>query len=106
MIPPLRLLLLSTLALLLSCAVEVGPPHEEMAPDYETQPDPSYPSPAAPTTNAPADREPVTNTEKVWVGGYWATGPWGWTWVPGRWVALPRPGAVRSADRFCRPWGF
>ena len=105
----IRFMLLPTLAFLLSCAVEVGPPHEEMAPDYKTSGDPALYTPRPPISKNVAvvpPPAPAATTGGVWVGGYWARGGWGWTWVPGRWVPLPRPGSVRTVDRVCRPWGM
>jgi len=109
MLPRLRLILLATVAFLPSCAVEVGPPHEEMAPDYKPSGDPSLYTPRPPISRNMAvivDVPPPAPTGNVRVGGYWARSAWGWSWVPGRWVPLPRPGSVRVADRFCRPWAI
>ena len=101
-----RLSLLAALAFLLSCAVEVGPPHEELAPDYQSPGDqPAYPARPLPRRNV-APPEPPPNSSTVKVSGYWAATAWGWIWVPAREVPLPRPGSVRVVDRFCRPWAI
>ena len=106
MIPLARLILLPALALILSCAVEVGPPHEELAPDYQSPGDqPAYPARPLPRRNV-APPEPLPDHGTVKVAGYWVPTMWGWTWVPAREVPLPRPGSVRRADRFCRPWAI
>ena len=103
-----RIMLLPTLALLVSaCAVEVGPPHEELASDYKPAGDPSLYTPRPPISKNMVvfvDIPAPNASGGMWVGGFWAQSAWGWRWVPGRWVPLPRPGSVRVADRFCRPW--
>ncbi|RPH50028.1 MAG: hypothetical protein EHM91_02430 [Planctomycetota bacterium] len=100
-------LLLALPALLLSCAVEVGPPHEELAADYKTSGDPALYTPRPPISknmNVIVDVPAPPAPDRMWVGGFWAQSAWGWRWVPGRWVPLPRAGSVRVAGRFCRPW--
>jgi hypothetical protein len=109
MIPHLRLIFLAMMTFLLSCAVEIGPPPEEMAPDYKPSGDPALYTPRPPVRRDVAIVDlptPPDTGGKVWVAGYWARSGWSWSWVPGRWVPLPRPGSVRVAERICRPWGI
>jgi hypothetical protein len=49
---------------------------------YQENPPPPIPSYAQP---------PVPEPNLIWQPGYWASGPYGYFWVPGTWVAPPQP---------------
>src|SRR5687767_4623566 len=92
---PLVILIAIILALT-SCAVDVGGPPGREVTYYEAGAggDVIYVNEAPP---APRQEEIVgaaPGSDYVWVGGYWARTPSGWTWVSGRWVSRPRPGVV------------
>jgi hypothetical protein len=62
-------------------------PYQAEVPAVPTSQQTQY-TPPAPLVE---DRPPPPSPSYVWVGGYWWSGDWGWTWVPGYWTP-PRPG--------------
>ena len=93
MIAPTRAFLISALAALGACAVEVGGPAEQVS-YYDSSGNVLYveEAPPPPRTNVVVGVAPGPN--HVWVGGYWMRRGQSWTWVDGRWMARPRPGVV------------
>jgi hypothetical protein len=95
MTPSVRTLALLAALATASCAVEVGPPYQEVV--YESPGSPWEPlyineSPPPPRDEAIGGISPGPNY--VWAEGYWARRPTGWVWIGGRWALRPRAGVV------------
>jgi len=58
---------------------------------YQSAPTDTYESYAPPPIPSYA-QPPVPAPNEIWQPGYWASGPYGYYWVPGTWVEPPQPG--------------
>ena len=90
-----------------SCMVVPATPSRTIAYQSGWQGDPVFVNEAPP----PPRRELIVGAPPsrsyVWAPGYWGRRRSGWTWVGGRWVHRPRPGARWAPGRWDRsPRGY